>query len=102
MDPIKSKNVRKDPFAQSGMAPVTNQTKITQPNTNSTPQEAPPQNLPPSSVKHPISNKNLVSQPQGKIASPSPSSYSEIQQPSEDQIMKEYESLRVFNCSKNF
>jgi len=104
MDPNKSKNVRKDPFGQSGMAPVTNQTKITQHNTNYTQQEAPLQNLPPSSIKHPISNKNLVSQLQGKIPTPSPtpSSYSEIQQPSDDQIMKEYESLKVFNCSKNF
>jgi protein transport protein SEC24 len=98
MDPNKAKNVRKDPFGQSGMATVTNQTKINQPNTYNPPQEVPSQNLPPSSVKHPISNKSLVNPSQGKFTS----SYSDIQQPSDDQGMKEYESLKIYNSSKNF
>lgn len=90
MDP-RQKIIRKDPFGQATTRPLPSQTIIEQPHATTT-----AHNPPPSGMKQPISNKNLPN-PQAKFIPTT-----ELENRIDEFALKEYESLKHFNCSKNF
>jgi protein transport protein SEC24 len=90
MDP-RQKNIRKDPFGQSVTRQVLTPTPIEQHPTTSQ-----PHNPPPTGVKQPISNKSL------QFSQTKYTPTTEVENKIDESILREYETLKQYNCSKNF